>query len=368
MTTRHGLSKILCLALSGVAMAGLLLTAAPVAAQNVPVPPEAPATGTVPEAAQTGAAQDAPAASLIAPLPQTPAAPQLAPSKSLRTQSDELAEVSARENIVAEPAAGGASGLQEDEIQADAAAQDIVPAPDPLAPLRGALSRAQGALETGGPAIWAIAMLSVVTVALILWKTWRLVLMGAWSRRISAQAVAQWEAGDAEGALALVTPRRGLRSRFCTAMMQGVRNRPAGAAREDATRVAREILSGASGGLRALDLIATIAPLLGLLGTVLGMIAAFQALQEAGSRADPALLAGGIWEALLTTAAGMAVAIPASVALTWFEAVIDRVREDMESFAARIFVHEAGMIASGSVASEAGLRTAAEGQAALVAQ
>ena len=80
------------------------------------------------------------------------------------------------------------------------------------------------------------------------------------------------------------------------------------------------------------------APLLGLLGTVLGMIAAFQALQEAGNRADPAMLAGGIWEALLTTAAGMAVAIPASAALTWCEAVIDSIRTDMEDLAARIFV------------------------------
>ena len=87
-----------------------------------------------------------------------------------------------------------------------------------------------------------------------------------------------------------------------------------------------------------LELIATIAPLLGLLGTVLGMIAAFQALQAAGSRADPAILAGGIWEALLTTAAGMAVAIPASMALTWFESVVDRLRLEMEDFATRIFL------------------------------
>ncbi len=68
------------------------------------------------------------------------------------------------------------------------------------------------------------------------------------------------------------------------------------------------------------------------------MISAFQALQEAGSRADPAMLAGGIWEALLTTAAGMAVAIPASAALTWFESVIDAIRQDLEDLAARIFI------------------------------
>ena len=110
------------------------------------------------------------------------------------------------------------------------------------------------------------------------------------------------------------------------------------AAQSETERVARNLLAKARGGLRPLELIATIAPLLGLLGTVLGMIAAFQALQAAGSRADPAILAGGIWEALLTTAAGMAVAIPASMALTWFESVVDRLRIEMEDFATRIFL------------------------------
>ncbi|WP_386679152.1 MotA/TolQ/ExbB proton channel family protein [Loktanella sp. R86503] len=110
------------------------------------------------------------------------------------------------------------------------------------------------------------------------------------------------------------------------------------AAREETARVARASLEQARSGLRALELIATIAPLLGLLGTVLGMIGAFQALQQTGTRADPAALAGGIWEALLTTAAGMAVAIPASVALTWFESVVDRLRFDMEDTATRIFL------------------------------
>jgi biopolymer transport protein ExbB len=68
------------------------------------------------------------------------------------------------------------------------------------------------------------------------------------------------------------------------------------------------------------------------------MIDAFQALQDAGDRADPAALAGGIWEALLTTAAGMAVAIPAGVALVWFESICDRVQADLEDIATRIFV------------------------------
>ena len=77
-------------------------------------------------------------------------------------------------------------------------------------------------------------------------------------------------------------------------------------------------------GLRALDLIVQLAPLVGLFGTVLGMIDAFQALQEAGSSVDPTVLAGGIWVALLTTAVGLAVAMPTNVALTYLESRLDR--------------------------------------------
>lgn len=193
-------------------------------------------------------------------------------------------------------------------------------------------------LNEGGPTIWAIAALSVITIALILWKTWRFLLAGIWSRRASFRATTIWENGQYEAALEMVNRRRGLRSRLAAVAMNARLTLHEPAAREETARVAKGLLAKQGRGLRALELIATIAPLMGLLGTVLGMIAAFQALQEAGNRADPALLAGGIWEALLTTAAGMAVAIPASAALTWFEAVIDAVRLDMEDLAARIFI------------------------------
>ncbi len=193
-------------------------------------------------------------------------------------------------------------------------------------------------LRDGGPTIWAIAALSVITVALILWKIWRLALIGAWSRGKTGRAVDAFAAGQADTAEQTVAGRRGIRSKVTHAAIRAVSTMPEQKAREETMRVAKRELADAATGLRALELIATIAPLLGLLGTVLGMIAAFQALQEAGSKADPALLAGGIWEALLTTAAGMAVAIPASVALTWFESVIDRIRRDLEDHASRIFL------------------------------
>ena len=78
-----------------------------------------------------------------------------------------------------------------------------------------------------------------------------------------------------------------------------------------------------------MEVISNIAPLLGLLGTVIGMINAFSKLEEAGSRVDPAILAGGIWEALLTTAFGLIVAIPALAAFYWLDGRVDKAREDM---------------------------------------
>ncbi len=215
-----------------------------------------------------------------------------------------------------------------------------------------ALTRAIGFIDMGGPAMWAIAALSTLTVALILWKVMRLLSLGAFSggRRTQA-ALALWDQRRPDAALALLDNRPSFRARLTRAAMVTALN-PAldqtGAEAETA-RVARSLLAQARAGLRGLELAATIGPLLGLLGTVTGMIAAFQALQEAGSRADPAALAGGIWEALLTTAAGMAVAIPASVALTWFESVVDGLRHDMEDSATRV-LHSGPQAAQGGAA------------------
>ena len=82
--------------------------------------------------------------------------------------------------------------------------------------------------------------------------------------------------------------------------------------------------------LGGLEVIASISPLLGLFGTVLGMIKAFLNLEKAGSQIDTALLAGGIWEALLTTAFGLAIAIPALAAYHLFENKISNTRNKMK--------------------------------------
>ncbi|UWQ47920.1 MotA/TolQ/ExbB proton channel family protein [Leisingera aquaemixtae] len=282
---------------------------------------------------------------LTAPLLAAPAAAQDSPAAP-------VPQIAAEAPAAAQPEAPAAPALAVPHSSAPAPAA-ASPAPDadvlaPAAPLtrqeelahtaRDAAAKALKFLRDGGPSIWAIAALSVITLALILWKIWRLALIGAWSRGKAGRAVEAFERGDTGTALAIVKGRIGIRSRVVAAALTALAALPEDRAREETARVARLHLGSAATGLGALELIATIAPLLGLLGTVLGMIAAFQALQAAGARADPALLAGGIWEALLTTAAGMAVAIPASAALTWFEAVISRIRRDIEDSATRLFV------------------------------
>ncbi len=76
--------------------------------------------------------------------------------------------------------------------------------------------------------------------------------------------------------------------------------------------------------LQALATIANIAPLLGLLGTVIGMIKAFMVIQQMGGKVNAAVLAGGIWEAMLTTALGLAVALPTMVAHSYLLGQVDR--------------------------------------------
>jgi biopolymer transport protein ExbB len=75
--------------------------------------------------------------------------------------------------------------------------------------------------------------------------------------------------------------------------------------------------------LHLIELIGRLAPLMGLLGTVLGMVEAFRQVAASRGAVDPSLLAGGIWEALITTVAGLCVAIPAMVLHHLFE---DRVK------------------------------------------
>lgn len=92
----------------------------------------------------------------------------------------------------------------------------------------------------------------------------------------------------------------------------------------------RQEISKLEKGLSILASIAGIAPLLGFLGTVTGMIGAFMKIQELQGSANPADLAGGIWEALITTAFGLIVGIPALALYNYFVSKINKMVVDME--------------------------------------
>ncbi len=97
-----------------------------------------------------------------------------------------------------------------------------------------------------------------------------------------------------------------------------------------------KILTGLEANLRGLNIIASVAPLLGLLGTVVGMIKAFMQIEAHGGRADVSHLAGGIWEALLTTAAGLTVAIPCLLFYNYFISRVDSLEGEMKEVAGEI--------------------------------
>ena len=84
--------------------------------------------------------------------------------------------------------------------------------------------------------------------------------------------------------------------------------------------------------LRVFNGVATVSPLLGLLGTVVGMIRAFNAIATADAMGRPELLASGISQALLTTAAGLTVAIPALILYMYFVSRVDRLIIDIDAF------------------------------------
>ncbi len=89
-------------------------------------------------------------------------------------------------------------------------------------------------------------------------------------------------------------------------------------------------------GLRTLSVIGSISPLIGLLGTVWGMVKAFAQISALGDKVTPADFAGGIWTGLLTTVAGLLVAIPAVTACRLFEARIDKLVHDFNEVASHL--------------------------------
>lgn len=187
-----------------------------------------------------------------------------------------------------------------------------------------------GWIEAGGPIVVILGFMSLYSLTLIAVKTVQ--LAGAVGDRTAREeAIASWHAGERQAALARAAGGRTPADRLLAATMRDLESeRPDGAVREEAERRGAREIATLSAHLRTLEVIAAVSPLLGLLGTVLGMIQSFQELELAAGAANATVLAGGIWQALLTTAMGLIVAIPAAVAASLIPGRLDRVAEAIE--------------------------------------
>jgi biopolymer transport protein ExbB len=193
-------------------------------------------------------------------------------------------------------------------------------------------------IDKGGPIVAILLVLSVISAAVILLKIVQFWTSGLSRRGFVDPAVDKIERGDLGGSLEILKKHK---TPLARAMAAGVRAKMRGDLRDEDVaaeiqRVGTMELGSLQRYLRWLEVIGNISPLLGLLGTVIGMINAFQSLEAAGTQVDPALLSGGIWVALLTTAVGLIVALPAITALNLFEGKVDQVRLSMRDGTSRV--------------------------------
>jgi biopolymer transport protein ExbB len=232
-------------------------------------------------------------------------------------------------------ASDGEAGQGDADDASDAAdAGEAGDGPDRMAPL-------YDLIEAGGPIIIILGVLSVISLMVIGVKLVQFALLRVGDHRFVEEVWAELRDGHEDEALSRLERRKGVVARVMESAVRAKSVDGASeAAKSEVERVAKAKLDGLERGLPLLSLIATVSPLLGLLGTVLGMIEAFQQLETAGDRVDPAILSGGIWEALLTTAAGLSVAIPAAAFFTWLQRSVDVCAQHMEDAAVRVFTSE----------------------------
>jgi biopolymer transport protein ExbB len=168
--------------------------------------------------------------------------------------------------------------------------------------------------DIGGPVVVILMAVAVLTLAVALYKVWQFWMAGVGRHNALSKAVEAWDKGDRTGARAALDRSTSYLAPVVDMAFGSGEARNDRLLAEAETRFAR-----LERGFRLLDSVAQLAPLLGLFGTVLGMIEAFQSLQGAGAQVDPSILAGGIWVALLTTAVGLVVAMPTALVLSWLE-------------------------------------------------
>lgn len=181
-------------------------------------------------------------------------------------------------------------------------------------------------LVAGGPVLIGMILLSIYCVALI-WERYKFFVKSTGGH---APFLAKVRAAAAEGKLpeaaAMAKGHKGLAAAVVMATLTGPSNRDE--RKRAAERAAQRSVSELERGISTLGTIASVAPFIGLFGTVLGVMRAFKDLANAAG-AGPGLVAVGISEALICTAAGLLVAIPAVAAFNYFNQQITRFEEEL---------------------------------------
>ena len=194
-------------------------------------------------------------------------------------------------------------------------------------------------ITRGGPVIWLLLVMSLLALTIVIAKWLQFAYLGINRSDFVNYSLVQWRKGNFMPAIkTLGDHQKRPAAQVVEAAMSGLVSRqPVETVKEEVTRVAKLHIAQMRSWLKPLELIASISPLVGLLGTVLGMIEAFRQLETAGNQVDPSVLSGGIWQALLTTAVGLMVAIPAMLAHQWLERRVERSAHMMQDAATQVF-------------------------------
>lgn len=217
----------------------------------------------------------------------------------------------------------------------------------------GLITRVLEWLQIGGPVVAVLLAMSVLALTLVFMKLLQFRALQLGRRGPAGEALRAWKAGDHARGLQLASESRHPAAQALARAMRGLELKlPERQIREEVLRYGGDLLFGLRRGLRPLEVIGSLAPLLGLLGTVLGMIKAFQQLEAAGNQVNPAVLSGGIWEALMTTAVGLCVAIPVVALLNWLERRVDHLAHEMDNLVTQVFTEDLSATTEHSMQSE----------------
>ncbi len=178
-------------------------------------------------------------------------------------------------------------------------------------------------LSKGGVLVGPILFCSVLALAIFLERLIRFAVVRIRGLGMVEQIAEYLRTGQDDKAYALASSSDTPMGRIVTQGME-VKDQDRKTLETVIVHATDEEVRGLSRYLQALATIGNIAPLLGLLGTVIGMIKAFMVIQQMGGKVNAAVLAGGIWEAMLTTALGLAVALPTMVAHSYLVSRVDK--------------------------------------------